>query len=191
MHLDKATPRTATADGGGPAEPSAGARLHRPRANGAKAHPPEALGHELRVEARRSIPLDAAEALRLMATVSLGRLVFTRQALPTVRPVSHLLDDGHIVIRTPDAAALLPRGLPDGGPGVVVAYEAGSLDPRTHLGWSVSVTGYALPVEDAADLERYRSLLRPLGPSHAQRPVRIRPELISGVLLVREDGGAD
>lgn len=181
MHLEKATPRTATASGGGPAEPSPGARPHHP----------EALGPELRPEARRSIPLDAAEALRLMATVSLGRLVYTRQALPTVRPVSHLLDDGHIVIRTPDAAALLPRGLPDGGPGVVVAYEAGSLDPRTHLGWSVSVTGYALPVEDAADLERYRSLLRPLGPPHVQRPVRIRPELINGVLLVREDGGAD
>jgi hypothetical protein len=126
-----------------------------------------------------------------MSTVSLGRLVFTRQALPTVRPVSHLLDDGHIVISTSDATALLARGLPDGGHGVVVAYEAGSIDPRTHLGWSVSVTGYALPVEDGADLERYRALLRPLGPPEADRPVRIRPELVSGVLLVREDGGAD
>ncbi|WP_151772253.1 pyridoxamine 5'-phosphate oxidase family protein [Streptomyces abyssomicinicus] len=175
MPLDNATPRTATA--GGPAEPSA--PLH---ADGPRAAPPEA---------RRSIALDASEALRLMSTVSLGRLVFTRRALPTVRPVSHLLDDGHIVIRTPDAAALLTRGLPDGGHGVVVAYEAGAIDPGTHLGWSVSVTGYALPVEDAADLERYRTLLRPLGSPHSDRLVRIRPELVTGVLLVRQDGGAD
>ncbi|MEU3556562.1 pyridoxamine 5'-phosphate oxidase family protein [Streptomyces fragilis] len=170
MHLDDATGRTVTA--GGRAEPSSDARTGGP-------------------EARRGIPLDEAEALRLMSTVSLGRLVFTRQALPTVRAVSHLLDDGDIVIRTPDAAALLAHGLPDARRGVVVAYEAGSIDPRTHLGWSVSVTGYALPVEDRADLERYRSLLRPLGPPHADRPVRIRPELVTGVLLVREDGGAD
>ncbi|MFD8141548.1 pyridoxamine 5'-phosphate oxidase family protein [Streptomyces sp. NPDC059708] len=42
--------------------------------------------------ARRMRELDRAEALRLLATVSLGRVVFTHRALPAVRPVNHLVD---------------------------------------------------------------------------------------------------
>ncbi|MGP4095485.1 pyridoxamine 5'-phosphate oxidase family protein [Nonomuraea sp. KM90] len=40
------------------------------------------------------------EALRLLARVPFGRIVFTRQALPAVRPVNHLVVDGQIVIRS-------------------------------------------------------------------------------------------
>ncbi len=53
---------------------------------------------------RRRIELDSAEALRLLGSVSLGRIVCTRHALPTVRPVNHALDDGDIVIRTHEGA---------------------------------------------------------------------------------------
>ncbi|MGC0342598.1 hypothetical protein RKD20_007632 [Streptomyces sp. SLBN-8D4] len=48
----------------------------------------------------RRIELGSVEALRLLGSVSLGRIVFTRHALPTVRPVNHVLDGGDIVIRT-------------------------------------------------------------------------------------------
>ena len=92
---------------------------------------------------RRSIELDSDEALRLLGTVSFGRIVFTRHALPTVRPVNHVLDDGDIVIRTHERAALTARAGQAAGQGVVVAYEADSIAPDTHLGWSVVVTGYA------------------------------------------------
>ncbi|MGV9899629.1 pyridoxamine 5'-phosphate oxidase family protein, partial [Streptomyces tendae] len=56
------------------------------------------------VAPRRSIELGAEEALALLGSVSLGRVVFTRQALPTIRPVNHVLDDGDIVIRTHEGA---------------------------------------------------------------------------------------
>ncbi|MEV5876371.1 pyridoxamine 5'-phosphate oxidase family protein [Streptomyces sp. NPDC052101] len=134
--------------------------------------------------AHRRIDLDPVEALRLLGTVRLGRIVFTRQALPTVRPVSHVLDDGDIVIRTHEGAALTARTRQDGGEGVVVAYEADAIDPETHLGWSVVVTGRARLVTDPADLARVRTLLTPWAPHEdMDHAVRIRPCLVTGVLL--------
>ncbi|MEU6577561.1 pyridoxamine 5'-phosphate oxidase family protein [Streptomyces sp. NPDC046805] len=136
------------------------------------------------IPAHRRIDLDAAEALRLLGSVSLGRVVFTLQALPTVRPVNHVLDGGDIVIRTYEGAALTSRDHQAEGPGVVVAYEADVIDPDTHLGWSVVVTGYAHVVTDGEELARIRALLEPWaaepGADHA---VRIHPDLVTGVLL--------
>ncbi|MEW2131992.1 pyridoxamine 5'-phosphate oxidase family protein [Streptomyces sp. NPDC005435] len=134
--------------------------------------------------ARHRVDLDRAEALRLLGTVSLGRIVFTQDALPTVRPVNHVLDGGDIVIRTHEGAALTSQALRDGGGGVVVAYEADAIDPETHLGWSVVVTGYAHLVTDPAELARIRALLVPWAPQLGRDyAVRIRPGLVTGVLL--------
>src|SRR3954466_6782986 len=85
---------------------------------------------------RRSVELDSAEALRLLGSVSLGRVVFTLHALPTVRPVNHVLDGGDIVIRTHEGTALTSLTQRADGPGVVVAYEADDIDAATRLGWS-------------------------------------------------------
>jgi hypothetical protein len=132
---------------------------------------------------RRSIELDSAEALRLLGSVSLGRIVFTRHALPTIRPVNHVLDRGDIVIRTHEGAALTSHTRQAGAPGVVVAYEADSIDPVTHLGWSVVVTGYAHLVTDPRDLARYQAMLRPWVQHTMDHAVRIRPDLVSGIRL--------
>lgn len=136
---------------------------------------------------RRSIELDSAEALRLLGKVSFGRIVFTRHALPTIRPVNHVLDNGDLIIRTPEGTALTSRAQEADGRGVVVAYEADSIDPETHLGWSVVATGYALPVTDPADLARYRTLLRPWVTGTMDHAIRIRPDLVTGVRLVPAD----
>ncbi|WP_199848049.1 pyridoxamine 5'-phosphate oxidase family protein [Streptomyces dysideae] len=132
---------------------------------------------------RRSIELDSAESLRLLGSVSFGRIVFTQHALPTIRPVNHVLDDGDIVIRTHEGAALTSRTRQAGAPGVVVAYEADVIDPDTHLGWSVVVTGYAHLVTDARDLARYQELLHPWVERAMDYAVRIRPDLVTGVRL--------
>ncbi|MFK0160596.1 pyridoxamine 5'-phosphate oxidase family protein [Streptomyces sp. NPDC090493] len=138
--------------------------------------------------ARRSIELDTSEALRLLGTVSLGRIVFTRQALPAVRPVNHVLVDGDIVIRTHESAALTSRSRQADGAGVVVAYEADAIDPDTHLGWSVVVTGYAHLVTDPRELARYEKLLRPWLDRTMEHAVRIHPDLVTGIVLVGDDG---
>ncbi|MFF8910649.1 pyridoxamine 5'-phosphate oxidase family protein [Streptomyces olivaceoviridis] len=136
---------------------------------------------------RRSIELDSDEALRLLGSVSFGRIVFTRHALPTVRPVNHVLDDGDIIVRTHEGAALTARAGQAGGEGVVVAYEADAIDGDTHLGWSVVVTGYARLVTDSEELARYQALLNPWVHRTMDYAVRIRPDLITGVRLAADD----
>nr|WSY57708.1 pyridoxamine 5'-phosphate oxidase family protein [Streptomyces sp. NBC_00886] len=135
--------------------------------------------------------MDGAEALRLLGSVPMGRIAFTRQALPTIRPVNHIVDDGNIVIRTHEGAALTSRTLQADGPGVVVAYEADAIDPDTHLGWSVVVTGYAHLVTDTRELARYQALLRPWAGQPMDYAVRIRPDLVTGLRLVPVDQPAE
>ncbi|MFF4569772.1 pyridoxamine 5'-phosphate oxidase family protein [Streptomyces sp. NPDC001410] len=131
------------------------------------------------------IDLDRAEALRLLGTVSMGRIVFTRQALPTARPVNHVLDGGDIVIRTHEGSALTSQAQPADDNGVVVAYEADAIDPDTRLGWSVVVTGYARLVTDPGELVRIRALLEPWAAEPGMdHTVRIHPDLITGILLI-------
>jgi hypothetical protein len=137
-------------------------------------------------EPRRRIELGRAEALHLLGSLSLGRIVFTQHALPTVRPVNHVLDDGDIVIRTHEAAALTMNTRRTEGPGVVVAYEADDIDPDTHLGWSVVVTGYARLVTDRSELARYQGMLHPWVDQSMDQAIRIHPDLVTGVLLTAD-----
>ncbi|MEU1273777.1 pyridoxamine 5'-phosphate oxidase family protein [Streptomyces sp. NPDC005799] len=136
---------------------------------------------------RQSVELDSVEAMRLLGGVSFGRIGFTQHALPTIRPVNHILVDGDIVIRTHEGAALTRRTRNAGDPGVVVAYEADVIDPATHLGWSVVVTGYAHLVTDPDELARYQSLLRPWVKQTMDYAVRIRPDLVTGIRLTVAD----
>ncbi|OIJ68689.1 pyridoxamine 5'-phosphate oxidase family protein [Streptomyces mangrovisoli] len=136
---------------------------------------------------RRSVALTSDEALHLLAGVSFGRVVFTQHALPTVRPVNHVLDGGDIIIRTHEGAALSSRAGQAGEPGVVVAYEADDIDPLSHVGWSVVVTGYAHLVTDPAELTRVRALLHPWVDRTMDYAVRIRPGLVTGIRLAPAD----
>ncbi|KOU91997.1 pyridoxamine 5'-phosphate oxidase [Streptomyces sp. XY593] len=127
--------------------------------------------------------LDRAEALRLLSTVSLGRIVFTQHALPAVRPVNHLVENEAIIVRIHEDGALASLAAPADAPGVVVAYEADVIDSVTHLGWSVVVTGYARVVADADEIDRYAHLLRPWVAHRMTSALRIRPDLVTGFRL--------
>ncbi|MFD9270218.1 pyridoxamine 5'-phosphate oxidase family protein [Streptomyces goshikiensis] len=133
--------------------------------------------------ARHMRDLDRSEALRLLSTVSLGRIVFTRHALPAVRPVNHLVVGEDVIVRIHEDGALGSLVAPCDVPGVVVAYEADVIDPVTHLGWSVVVTGYARVVADTDEVDRYASLLRPWVARPMTGALRIRPDLVTGFRL--------
>ncbi|MFI7240966.1 pyridoxamine 5'-phosphate oxidase family protein [Streptomyces qinglanensis] len=132
---------------------------------------------------RRTVPLDRHEALRLLGGVSLGRVVFTERALPTVRPVNHLVDGADVVIGVPDDTTLASLAAPGGTSGAVVAYQADLIDPVAHLGWSVVVTGYAHVVADPAELARYTARLRPWVDQPTTAALRIRADLVTGFRL--------
>ncbi|MGI5479538.1 pyridoxamine 5'-phosphate oxidase family protein [Streptomyces lavendofoliae] len=127
--------------------------------------------------------LSRTEALRLLGTVPLGRIVFTHRALPAVRPVNHCLDGDDVIVGIHDGAALVSLTAPAGGPGLVVAYEADAIDPDTRLGWSVVVTGYARPVTDPGLLDRYRTVLRPWVTGGMDHALSLRPGLVTGFRL--------
>ncbi|MFF0477741.1 pyridoxamine 5'-phosphate oxidase family protein [Streptomyces sp. NPDC004284] len=140
---------------------------------------------------RRTVALDPDEALHLLGSVPMGRIVFTRQALPAIRPVNHVLDGGEVVIRTHVGSALTLSAREAGARGIVVAYEADDIDAATRLGWSAVVTGYCRLVTDPADIARYESLLTPWSDRHTDQVVRIHPDLVTGIRLIDPNASAD
>ncbi|GAA1899248.1 pyridoxamine 5'-phosphate oxidase family protein [Streptantibioticus ferralitis] len=121
--------------------------------------------------------------MELLAGVSLGRVVYSHQALPAIRPVKHIVDDGNVVLLAQDGAAILSPG--ERG---VVAYEADELDPSRHTGWSVTVTGAARLVSDRTELARYRRTLAPWTDTGVEHVIRISPDIVTGYrLTIGED----
>jgi hypothetical protein len=111
-----------------------------------------------------------------MASVPVGRIIYTRQALPAVDLVSFTLDRGDIIIRTDRSGTL----------GVatrkaVVAFEADSLDPAGQAGWSVTVIGQSHEVTDASEISRLEQIgLSSLAPGEQQNFIRITPGILTG-----------
>ncbi|GAB7110235.1 pyridoxamine 5'-phosphate oxidase family protein [Streptomyces phaeofaciens JCM 4814] len=125
--------------------------------------------------------LGRQECARLLAKVPVGRIVYTRQALPAVLPVNFALDqDGAVLVRT-SATSQLVSAIG----GAVVAFEADEVDAATRSGWSVVVTGAATVVTDPTEHARLlRTGPRSWVPVPQEVFVRIEPELITGRELV-------
>ncbi|MFI9531837.1 pyridoxamine 5'-phosphate oxidase family protein [Nocardia fusca] len=133
---------------------------------------------------RRTVPLERAEALRLLAAAPFGRIVFTADALPAVRPVNHLIGHGgEVIVRTQPFAGLARAAL--GGP-AIVAYHADEIDPVRRTGWSVLVTGPARLVTAAELAAEYARRLGPWGDPHGGVVIGIEPTLVTGTRLIEE-----
>ncbi|MGW2522591.1 pyridoxamine 5'-phosphate oxidase family protein [Streptomyces sp. NPDC001617] len=121
--------------------------------------------------------LDRQECLRLLAKVPVGRVVYTRQALPAVLPVNFSLDEDASVLLFTSAGSDLVRAVD----GVVVAFEADEFTAATQSGWSVVVTGRAMVVTDPAEHQRLsQSGPRSWMPVKDGVFVRIESELVTG-----------
>ncbi|MCF2526078.1 pyridoxamine 5'-phosphate oxidase family protein [Yinghuangia soli] len=123
--------------------------------------------------------LSAAEALRLMAGVPVGRVVFTEGALPAIRPVHFVLDDGGIVFRIVGA-----QRLADGLHNTVVAFQTDEYQADRGDGWTVTATGHATRITDQDEIARLARQL-PLPWSDRGHMFRIEPELVTGRRLTR------
>ncbi len=129
------------------------------------------------------VELDRATALDLLATVPIGRVVFSRNALPAIRPVNHLVEtDGRIIVRTRLTSTLTSAVRANSD--VVVAYQADEIDPHRRSGWSVVVTGLARPVTDPERIARYEQLLQPWVDRVTDTVIEIEPSIVSGIRLV-------
>ncbi len=131
---------------------------------------------------RRLQELSPQESMRLLGSVPLGRIVFTARALPAVRPVSHLVLDGRVIVRA-DGGVAITSAL-RAGPGTVVAYEADVIDPVDHLGWSVTVVGVAHQVTDPVAADAFRLALRHWADGGNDQVISISPGTVTGFRLV-------
>jgi nitroimidazol reductase NimA-like FMN-containing flavoprotein (pyridoxamine 5'-phosphate oxidase superfamily) len=122
------------------------------------------------------------EAMRRLGSVGLGRVVFTSRALPAIQPVTHLIEDGYVIIRTDQGLALVNAASAERG--TVVAYQADELDPTSHTGWSVVITGLARIVDDPEEAAAYEKTLRRQVHGETGCVIRIYPELVAGVEFV-------
>ncbi|OBB66610.1 pyridoxamine 5'-phosphate oxidase family protein [Mycobacterium sp. 852014-50255_SCH5639931] len=138
---------------------------------------------------REVIQIDDREAMGLLASVDHGRVVFNERALPAIRLVNHVVDDGRIIVRTRLAAKVSTVVRSGADAGAVVAYEADSLDPERRVGWTVAVTGWATTITDPQQLARYGRLLHPWVNMTMDTMIAIRPEIISGIRIVDDAGG--
>jgi uncharacterized protein len=128
--------------------------------------------------------LSRAECLRLLATAAIGRISYTRQALPAVEPVNFAFDDGVIVIKT-DAGGKLAAAAHR----AVVAFQADDLDLILRSGWSVTVVGRCEEVTDAGDVARLDKLtLESWAPGAKDHFLRIVPTIVTGRKLRRSPG---
>lgn len=130
---------------------------------------------------RRLTELDRAQAMALLATVEYGRVVFTHNALPAIRPINHIIDGGDIIIRTRLSAKVAARVHPTRG--AVVAYQADQIDLTDRSGWSVVATGYAQPVTDPDEIARFERMLVPWLDLPMDVIIRIHPEITTGYRL--------
>jgi uncharacterized protein len=120
--------------------------------------------------------LSGHECLRLMASVPVGRIVYTRQALPAVELVNFALDGGDIVIRTDPSGKLAAATH-----GAVVAFETDDVDVARQRGWSVTAIGRSREVTDPDDIARLREFgLQPWAPGEREHFIRITPGILNG-----------
>lgn len=117
-----------------------------------------------------------AESLDLAATVPIGRILYSRYALPAVFIVNFKLDGRDPVFRT--------RKGPMFGAGVaetVVAFEVDRIDEQARDGWFVTFLGRAKLITGPAERARLAGLdVDPWAPGERDHFIKIVTEKVIG-----------
>jgi uncharacterized protein len=120
--------------------------------------------------------LERGECLRLLASVSVGRIAISVRALPLILPVRFVVDGDSILIRTHPGTTLEAATR-----GAVVAFEAEGANSPDLLDWSVLVTGVARHLTEAEHRVRGEALGLPRWSADEQdRIVLISTDHVSG-----------
>ena len=124
--------------------------------------------------------LSKDECLHLMASVSVGRIIYTRRALPAVELVNFAFDHGDIIIRTEGGGKLAAATQHS-----IVAFEADRLDAAQQTGWSVTAIGQSQEVTDSGDIARLKAIgLSSWAAGVRDHFIRISPEILNGRRLL-------
>jgi nitroimidazol reductase NimA-like FMN-containing flavoprotein (pyridoxamine 5'-phosphate oxidase superfamily) len=127
--------------------------------------------------------LSAGEALEMLSSVPVGRIVYSDRALPFVVPVDFMLVGMDVVIRTGARS-----GLALNVPGQVVAFETDCIDSVTRSGWSVVVTGRAELVDEIEEIDRLNALkLQSWATDSTDLYLRLPANAVSGRRVIRRE----
>jgi nitroimidazol reductase NimA-like FMN-containing flavoprotein (pyridoxamine 5'-phosphate oxidase superfamily) len=130
--------------------------------------------------------LSREESLRLLATVPIGRLIYTHHAMPAVVPVNFVVDGAELLVRAGYGGALAA-----GIRGAVVAFEADDVDVSNQEGWSVTVTGQVREERDPVELARLSALhLEPWAAGDRDHFLKISTDIVAGRRLTRDASAA-
>ncbi len=91
--------------------------------------------------------LDEPDCRSLLQTARIGRLGYTRDALPAIQPVPFCVHRDQVVIPLRSCSQLVP-----GTRAAVVAFQVDALDEATCTGWTVTVVGPSRSVTDPAEI---------------------------------------
>lgn len=116
--------------------------------------------------------LEHEECLRLVASMSIGRVaIAVDDAAPLVVPVNYLLDGEVVVFRTGPGTKL--RALRD----TPISFQVDLIDPFHHTGWSVLIRGVAFETTDR-DVEHL--VVESWAPGDKHHWIRVLPTSITG-----------
>ncbi|MCX5380824.1 pyridoxamine 5'-phosphate oxidase family protein [Streptomyces sp. NBC_00091] len=133
---------------------------------------------------RRMLDVSGTEALWLLEGSTQGRLVYIQREQAVVRPATHVLEYGRLVVRAPVQAATV-------GTRALLTYQVDEIRHPAGTGWTVTAHGPADVITDPDEAAHYRRTLP--GWSHGPHDtlLRLRPQSVSGFRLARTlDGGA-
>lgn len=119
--------------------------------------------------------LERARCVELLGTATTGRVVFTRLAMPEVRPVRYAVRDHAIWFRVADSDIWLIGAL-----GTVMGFTADDGSPHRAARWSVTALGRTMGVRDHRLLDEFDHVLPPTGGPADDQCVRLLIESVTG-----------
>ncbi|MFH8789277.1 pyridoxamine 5'-phosphate oxidase family protein [Streptomyces roseoverticillatus] len=132
---------------------------------------------------RRVIDVSGEEAWYLLGGASQGRMMYEQRDTIAVRPASHLLEYGRLIVRAPASGAVLSAR-------VSVTYHCDYIHPNTGTGWAVTASGPAEAITNPDEAAHYRRAL----PGWAHGPhdtlLRIHPQTVNGYRFTHATTGA-
>lgn len=124
--------------------------------------------------------LDRAACLELLASVPVGRVGASIDALPVVLPVNYVVANDRIIFRTGAGAKLAAAS-----DGTVVAFEVDVYDAATATGWSVLVQSIARIEPTGAIADADLTELKVWGANDADRLVSLDTDRMTGRRIPR------
>ncbi|MEY2462896.1 MAG: uncharacterized protein QOH64_1034 [Acidimicrobiaceae bacterium] len=117
--------------------------------------------------------LDREECLKLVGSLSIGRLAVTVEEYdaPLVVPVNYVLDGEVVVFRSGPGSKL--RALRD----TPVSFQVDLIDPFHRTGWSVLIRGVA---REATDREVEHLVVETWAPGDKHHWIRVLPTVVTG-----------